>query len=1042
VSGKVSPLRLLNERDGEWRRLLSGVSLAAEIDIEPQDSRPVLAALGSQYGRLYEPDKEPTERDKARLLSQWPACLVVGMSGVAATDYEEGTYWRKLWDAVEVEVPQRNQRLWGEAYLGALNTLGLPAFSGSGHRFLGPILMHCGIPTYCLKDLLHMLADHSRRDPGLDANAFVLWATSGRNRMNSLDKPVRHLIEDGGEYAYDIIDRLLELLDRLRDPKPDFFGVGLPDRLVEAARSLANRNLIGLTPGSRHTAQRRAVNKPRLALDPFGEGPRILLPSTGNTWRVVVDGHTHDIRAARTWPGDDMTETSFPLARPARHVQVRPANGMEPVAITVVSDDDPLLIFSEDGESLPSGRPLPPDVVWALFPDDRKLEHEDEIHVVSEALLPFGWQGWTLREVDLSGAKQLGLTSGSARQVRGEGHPRLPLPEPLPGITAAHRQPVYGVAPLIFLPSDKPRTWHIELRQVDEQGMTKPVRLTARCGEVDPWGGLPRPIVGMFEVTILGPLGFRFHRRIAVAEGLSVLYEPDMRLLTSTGLNPAQATIAGQAMVSDTTLVFGEKQLDHTITYGPARFVVTPPHMSVLHDNATGGARWSAMPLRLPTESLIQNDPGWLLVRAPAAFRLPWLQVAGSGITQDVRPHGVQHPGQGRYPLAQITDTVTRLRRLDLGLSIRDQLVPVASVRPRVLATGAVLNGHQLKLTDCAEQPGLHVGIYAVYEPWREVTVLPVRQNGIVTLPSRLTTAGPLRVLPAMQDASSSWPYWPPSDDSFLVEAPAGGHREQTGQPTLSAFLAGQGPCPENLADERIWLVVTLADQLQADGAREDLRGQCEMSLRSYPVPALLALTRTRLSPAEAVAELIRTGLAEQALAVLVQTDDIRYLWGRLPVVAALLSGGILADPERMPELIELVAADYGAALADMLHGEGDPYQDDPRDSGSHALPESAQAVSNAIELLNATPYSALASRVLTRPDGAARLSAALALAIRADAATSSRRRNFRRKYRQIWTDLARAEPDLVTLDIIAAQAAISAIERRSRTGERRDRHS
>lgn len=1025
--GDMTPRGLLDQRDQEWRPLLAGVSLVAEIDIDPQEGRRALASLGIVYGR----NKDATEVERKRLLARWPACLVVGMSSVASTDYEEGAYWQKLWDAVEYDASPKDQGLWGQAFLGALASLHLPHFPGAAQRFLGPILMHCGIPTYCLKDLLSMLVDHSRRDPGTDAESFIQWVTGGPNRMNTLDKPVQHLIEDGGEYAYDIIDRLLALLDRLREPRPDLFGVGLPERLITETRRVTNQGLLGTIAGPRRVAHRGGAGSPRLALDPFGEGPRILLPAAKDAWRLIVDGHPYDIRGAHGWLEDEMTGISFPLPRPARHVQVGPLGSTETTAISVVRNDDPLMVFSEDGEFLPPGRPLPPDVVWVLFPENRKLRHEGEIHEVSEALLPFGWQDWTLLEVDLSKVRLLGLASGSMRDVRGSAGPRLRLPEPLPGITASHRQPVYGVPPLLSLPSDQARTWYIEVRAADKQSAMEPVRITARSGNIDPWECLPRPVIGTFEVSILGPLGFRFHRRIAVAEGLSVSYQPDVRLFTDNGLDPATASFVGQAQVSDTRIVFGPDRRERVFSFGGEKLMITPPHISVLHDNRAGGARWSSTPLRLSAEQFAQGAAGTLLVRAPADLRLPSLQVIGAGVTQDVRPQGVKHLGQARYPLSQLTDTVVAAGRLDLSLQIRDRLVPLAFVRPQALAAGASRSGNKIQLVNCAAQPGLHVGTYVVYEPWREVSVLPVRSDGTIVIPANLRDAGPLRVLPAVQDMSALWPYWPSAADSFLVRSPSRGDSTQS---PLSAFLAGGGPCPATMSYERMWLLVKLAEQLEVDGAREDLHAQCDMRLRSYPIPALLALARTSLDPQEAVIELIRTGLAGQPTLGSVEIAVARQMWGRLRAVAALVSGGILADPGQMREFVELVAQDHGVKVADMLVGEADPYE--PW-SGRCSQPTSlaVQLVNEASELLSATPYRELTARIHARPIGPAKTSAALALAMRA-AARSSSRRDFRRKYRAVWADLARTEPDLVSMDIIAAQAAIAAIDRRSRTGE------
>ena len=43
-------------------------------------------------------------------------------------------------------------------------------------------------------------------------------------RLSQLDKPAERFLLNGGDYAHDIVDRTLDLLDRLTEPDPDFDG--------------------------------------------------------------------------------------------------------------------------------------------------------------------------------------------------------------------------------------------------------------------------------------------------------------------------------------------------------------------------------------------------------------------------------------------------------------------------------------------------------------------------------------------------------------------------------------------------------------------------------------------------------------------------------------------------------------------------------------------------------------------------------------------------------------------------------------------------
>ena len=62
--------------------------------------------------------------------------------------------------------------------------------------------------------------------------------------------------------------------------------------------------------------------------------------------------------------------------------------------------------------------------------------------------------------------------------------------------------------------------------------------------------------------------------------------------------------------------------------------------------------------------------------------------------------------------------------------------MPVGSVRPRRLATGAEVSSGQLKFRDCAQIEGLTAALYLVRAPWRAPVIVPVPGDGVVPLPA------------------------------------------------------------------------------------------------------------------------------------------------------------------------------------------------------------------------------------------------------------------------------------------------------------------
>ena len=68
-------------------------------------------------------------------------------------------------------------------------------------------------------------------------------------------------------------------------------------------------------------------------------------------------------------------------------------------------------------------------------------------------------------------------------------------------------------------------------------------REISQPGAVDIWDGMPRPILGAFDITVRGPLGRGMRRTIFIAEGVSVSYRPAVRALKVSGLEPGQAEL-------------------------------------------------------------------------------------------------------------------------------------------------------------------------------------------------------------------------------------------------------------------------------------------------------------------------------------------------------------------------------------------------------------------------------------------------------------------------------------------------------------------
>jgi len=953
----VGARELLDARERSWSARLRSASLVAEIEIPADRSSQVAYVLGRVYGKLPDPRETGT-----RFLLGWPACVATAMAGAAVTGYEAGTYWRALWAAVKYPGTTQDQAIWGEAFVRAVANLGMATFPDMPLRYVGPILMHAGIPAYSLGDYFRLLLDRRGRDPGMDAESFLSWATSpGRElRLSNLDVPARRFLVHGGDYAHDVVDRSLDLLERLGEPDPDLDGVRLPAYMVEVARDETAAGRLDLTAARRmrdhagHAQQPR----PRIGLDPFGQGVQVILPAVGEApdgmaiWRVTADGEAATIQSRALWVGaaEAAPETTFPLLRPVRTVLVSLAGRDLVAELQVVEPTDPILFFTDDGRRLPASQSLPRGQIWVLHPADRDLAVTGDIGGTTETPVPFGWDGWRLRLMSLENVQAVSLDGGHSHLVHGQTRPRLLLGDPVPGVTTPYGSPVYAAPPLVWLPGtpESPVSWHVDVRPAAGGPPLASQTAEGPC-QLDIWERAPRPILGAFDLIVRGPLGRGMRRTVFIAEGLAVSYQPAVRALNASGLRPCVADLAAgaDAAVSPDRLHFTTFERAHMAEYRAVGenepLVVTPPHVTVICIGA-GATTWTAAPLHLATETF--GEAGRFLTRAPGLSEPAELEVwVGGKCVQTVPASGQRSPGLAGYELARAGDTVAAHGKAELILPFDGVPMPVGIVRPRRLATGVELEGDRLLLTDCAQVDGLMVGVYLVYAPWRNPVVLPVPAEGVVVLPDGLHHVGPIRVVLRVEDpwTTIGWPTWP-GHDSYGCESsgiPAGVDPEEEG---ISSFLAGSGDLPESLGHpEQLWQLVCLAKDLMQSGVRADLRESCGKALRRHPRAALLALLEAGLDHRTCVSALIVTGLAAlrpepttgptaanhpDQLAELAAASQ---LWASLPAAAAILTTDLLTRSYTetvgpLAGLAEDAIAQCGDDLRSILSGDGDPH--------------------------------------------------------------------------------------------------------------------
>ena len=344
-----------------------------------------------------------------------------------------------------------------------------------------------------------------------------------------------------------------------------------------------------------------------------------------------------------------------------------------------------LLAFDVGGE--PTGRELPAEPVWVLYPATAELRSDIRPRILVASTLPLTWRGWRLVQLDLRGASWLAVGDGERRVVRGRTKPVLRTGPPIPGVTTATGGPVFARPPQVLLPPGRDR-WRVEARRAESGAVLASVTATGDDWYPDAlWRNVPRPLLGELAISVTPGL----RRAVVLAEGLGVTAYPLPRLTSAGGLEPADAVITAPPgmTVSPAAVAYGEDTVTREITCVTgtvtARLAVTPPHIRLRIDPepGSGGAAtpWHHVgPLRLTGDDLWRG--GALRIDLPGVAVPPSVTViAGDSGGAAGKPVQVLDPtGDGRYPLRRLLDTVAVHGHAELTIAVGDAAVTIATV--------------------------------------------------------------------------------------------------------------------------------------------------------------------------------------------------------------------------------------------------------------------------------------------------------------------------------------------------------------------------
>ncbi|MGC8781692.1 MAG: hypothetical protein ACP5UQ_12595 [Anaerolineae bacterium] len=175
----------------------------------------------------------------------------------------------------------------------------------AGHRYVGAILGHGGIPARSLPDFFEHMLQPSVTKPELAAlstyDLIQEWLTS--SAQYHVDKPILRFLEYGGKVAEDFVERCRQMARDWAEEGdvPAADELGLPAALADAYHEWVNQS--GITRSVARGGLR--LKRPAIMLDPWGLGVYVALPEqqlpaahslADSWWEVEANGTVDTIR--------------------------------------------------------------------------------------------------------------------------------------------------------------------------------------------------------------------------------------------------------------------------------------------------------------------------------------------------------------------------------------------------------------------------------------------------------------------------------------------------------------------------------------------------------------------------------------------------------------------------------------------------------------------------------------------------------------------------------------------------------------------------
>ena len=887
----------MSDAEDRWRKQLGPVNLVIESNFTATDVRTAQRNFGETASDMLRRGYRLSE-----VINTYPALTLTILVGHAALAYDQGAYWDDFWAELQMYREQTFENTLRHELVPLLERFKLARFPRleRQNQYVMMMAMHAGIPVHCLGDLLGVIDDHLVQGREARGAAVLDWLDEPgkEHRMARLDVPVRNFLRFGGEFAVDILDRIIEIVEYAAEA-PDSLAelststTGLPSVLLdELIRELRYKRMHW--KGRRATG-RSAQQRPVLAYCLTDDEIVVRVPyprfRPELPWRVSMDGQVREVYAEREWGAGeaDHPATTVPVPAPVREVLLWHGASDSSFALRVVDKSDPLLTFSPDGTYIPRRDGLN-DAVWAVYPADCQLADPlsgQDIDASGDSGNPTGWRGWRSSYVELASLAALQLQRngeliGVLRTIRNDARARFEFGEPILGCRTRQGRDVYPRRPWVMLPptsSGMPTTWRVRVRQFDDTDWLFDESWDSEeeptC--VDPFDDAELAQLGLFEVAVTGPLGADTRAVVFLAEGLRVQFDCQFRAPVAGGITPCCALTGsdGRLLTSPDKLTFGsaepEKLIDVSDGTAAVQLVIRPPHLEIRTGTLGTHAPWRITADVCAAADLAENR--YVAVRAPGAHAVTFAYLDAAGLPLQAEDEPRRRPG-GVFELStqRFADTA---RRSDVGRIVAQvggdtstMQATVVCVRPPKLCSGVRIVNGALCFDDLVDLDDLAAYVWCSTAPWRAFQILAI-EHGRAQLPPELVNAGELRCQIFVDDPWVALePPQRPDESAWRVKQGGWFSGGSTAQAHLARFLAGQGVPPHDAAAmPEIWSALALLESDLHDGAAQRSLAALTASIDAQPRKAFEGLGNSMFAFSEKMALVVRTELVRRSYA-------------------------------------------------------------------------------------------------------------------------------------------------------------------------------